>query len=208
MPFGLSNSRSVFQGYMNKFLCEYQNKFAIVYIDDILIYSKTLTQHHHHVTLVLEKLCEHQLYLKLEKCELHTRSVLFLGYMVDQQGVQMDQRKVETIHNWPIPITVKDLQKFLVFANFYRRFFKNYSHISAPLTSSLKGAPKNLTLSLEAKDAFRLLKEAFLSAPILVHPDPDLPFIVEVDAAGESSQTPSMCLLFSRNSLWRNGTTI
>jgi len=96
MPFGLSNAPAVFQGYMNKF----------VYIDDYLIYSSSLAEHQRHVTLVLEKLRAHKLYLKLEKCEFHTTTVRFLGYIIDQQGVQ---KKAETIRNWPLPSTVKNL---------------------------------------------------------------------------------------------------
>ena len=183
MPFGLSNTPAVFQGYMNEVFREYLNRFVIVYIDDILIYSSSIAEHHRHVIQVLEKLREHKLYLKLEKCEFHITSVQFLGYIIDQHGIQMDQRKVETIQDWPLPTSVKELQRFLGFANFYRRFIKNYSLISAPLTSSLKNRPKSLSLNPTAIQAFHRLKEVFTTAPILIHPNPELPFIVEVDAS-------------------------
>ncbi|CAM4525315.1 unnamed protein product [Leuciscus chuanchicus] len=193
MPYGLSNSPAVFQGYMNEVFREFLNRFVVVYIDDILIYSRNLTEHRHHVTQVLEKLCADQLYLKLEKCEFHTTSVQFLGHVIDQHGIQMDQRKVDTIWNWPQPTTVKELQRFLGFANFYRKF-NNYSLISSPLTSTLKGRPKSLSFTPEASNSFQQLKEAFQTAPILAHPNPDIPFIVEpvlsVPSPGASSKSP------------------
>ncbi|MGL4357092.1 MAG: reverse transcriptase/ribonuclease H family protein, partial [Cetobacterium sp.] len=183
MPYGLSNSPSVFQNYMNEIFREYLNKFVIVYIDDILIYSHHQEEHITHVKLVLQKLREHQLYLKLEKCEFHTPSVQFLGYIIDPDGVKMDQGKVEAITHWTQPKTIKELQRFLGFANFYRRFINNYSMLSSPLTSLLRNRPKSLSWNHTATNAFHQLKLAFKSAPILVHPDPNRQFIVEVDAS-------------------------
>ncbi len=121
MPYGLSNSPSVFQSFMNEVFREFLNKFVIVYIDDILIYSRNLAEHRHHVTQVLQKLRQHQLYLKLEKCEFHRSTIQFLGYVINQEGIQMDQGKVKAIEEWPLPQSVKELQRFLGFANFYRR---------------------------------------------------------------------------------------
>ncbi len=181
MPYGLSNSPSFFQGYMNEVFPEFLHQFVIVYIDDILIYYRNLAEHLLHVKKVLEKIHQHHLYLKLEKCEFHTTSVHFLGYVIDQHGIQMDQRKVEAIRDWPQPATVKELQRFLGFGNFYRRFIHNYSLFSSPFTSLLKGRPKSLSWSSSALEAFQRLQEAFQTAPILVHPNPDLPFVVEVD---------------------------
>lgn len=108
MPFGLSNLPSVFQRFINEVLRELIQRFVIVYINDILIYSRTPVELRQHFKQVLQRLREHHLYLKLEKCEFHTTSVQFLGYVIDQQGIQMDQRKVKTIQNWPQPISVKD----------------------------------------------------------------------------------------------------
>lgn len=183
MPFGLSNAPAVFQSYMNEVLRPFLNRFVIVYIDDILIYSSSRSEHHNHVLQVLRKLREHQLYLKLEKCEFHTSTVQFLGYIISQEGIQMDPRKVDAIQDWPMPATIKELQRFLGFANFYRRFIQNYSHLSSPLTSALKGRPKSLSLTPAAMEAFQQLKDSFSSAPVLAHPNPELPFIVEVDAS-------------------------
>uniref|UniRef100_A0A8C1X240 Gypsy retrotransposon integrase-like protein 1 n=1 Tax=Cyprinus carpio TaxID=7962 RepID=A0A8C1X240_CYPCA len=183
MPYGLSNSPSVFQNYMNEIFREYLNQFVIVYIDDILIYSTSQEEHIQHVIFVLRKLREHHLYLKLEKCEFHTPSVQFLGYIIGPRGVKMDQGKVEAITHWPQPGSIKELQRFLGFANFYRRFIKNYSLLSSPLTSLLRNRPKSLSWNPMATEAFHQLKQAFKTAPILAHPDPNRQFIVEVDAS-------------------------
>ncbi len=119
MACGLSNSPSVFQVYMNEVFREFLQRFVIVYIDDILIYSRNLAEHLLHVKQVLEKLRHHHLYLKLEKCVFHTTSVHFMGYANRQHGIQMDQRRVEAILDWPQAATVKELQRFLGFGNFY-----------------------------------------------------------------------------------------
>ncbi|KAI2667222.1 Transposon Tf2-11 polyprotein [Labeo rohita] len=182
MPYGLSISPSVFQTFMNEVFREFLHRFVIVYID-ILIYSRNMAEHRHHVQQVLHKLREFRLYLKLEKCEFHRPSVHFLGYIISAEGVQMDQGKVSAIQDWPQPLTVKELQRFLGFANFYRRFIKDYSTITAPLTSLLRGKPKSISWNPSAHEAFLHLKKIFSTAPLLHHPDPELPFTVEVDAS-------------------------
>ncbi|KAL0150713.1 hypothetical protein M9458_054017, partial [Cirrhinus mrigala] len=183
MPYGLSISPSVFQNFMNEIFRDMLHKFVIVYIDDILIYSPDLRTHHHHVTRVLERLRQHRLFLKAEKCEFHTTEVHFLGYFISSAGVRMDQRKVDAVLSWPQPDTIKQLQRFLGFANFYRRFVQGYSLLAAPLTSLLRGKPKKLCWTTEATNAFLAMKEAFCSAPLLRHPNPKSRFVVEVDAA-------------------------
>ncbi|KAL0168611.1 hypothetical protein M9458_036833, partial [Cirrhinus mrigala] len=140
-------------------------------------------EHRHHVAEVLQKLREHQLYLKAEKCSFHQPSIHFLGYIIDRHGVRMDEGKVEAVISWPEPKTIKELQRFLGFANFYRRFIKGYSQITSSITNLLKGHPKTLTWIPDASKAFKNLKKAFTQAPLLTHPDPDLPFVVEVDAS-------------------------
>ncbi|KAL0195268.1 hypothetical protein M9458_008840, partial [Cirrhinus mrigala] len=209
MPYGLSISPSVFQTSMHEVFREFLHRFVVVYIDDILIYSRNLAEHCQHVQQVLQKLCNHSLYLKLEKCEFHQPSVQFLGYTISAEGVQMDQGKVDAILNWSIPHSIIELQRFLGFANFYRRFIKDYSSITAPLTSLLRGKPRHLVWNPTAHEAFQWLKTIFSTAPMLHHPDPELPFTVEVDtsttgvgavlsqAAGESSLLHP-CAYFSR----------
>ncbi|KAL0187607.1 hypothetical protein M9458_014706, partial [Cirrhinus mrigala] len=172
MPYGLSNSPSIFQNFMNE-----------IFRDNILIYSSDLEEHYRHVTQVLQRLREHHLYLKGEKCEFHKTTIHFLGYVITPEGVQMDQRKVEAARDWPQPTTVKELQRFLRFTNFYRWFIFHFSQLSAPLTSMLKRKPKNLTWTSDALKAFQQLKSLFCSAPTLTHPDPNRRFVVEVDAS-------------------------
>ncbi|KAL0151304.1 hypothetical protein M9458_053495 [Cirrhinus mrigala] len=140
-----------------------------------------LSVHFSHVRTVLKRLIQYQLYAKLEKCEFHRTLTSFLGYIISQEGVAMDE-KVEAVLKWPQPRTLKELQRFLGFVNFYRRFIRNFSSVAAPLTAMTKHQITQLTWSPEALHAFDELRERFTSAPILRHPDPNEPFIVELDA--------------------------
>ncbi|KAI2646481.1 Transposon Tf2-11 polyprotein [Labeo rohita] len=164
MPYGLSISPSVFQTFMNEVFREFLHRFIVVYIDDIASTSSRSSTSY-----------------------MNTASISslknFLGYIITAEGVQMDQGKVSAIQEWPQPLTVKELQRFLGFSNFYRRFIQNNSSITAPLTSLLRGKPKALIWNPAAHEAFQRLKEIFSTAPLLHHPDPKLPFTVEVDAS-------------------------
>ncbi|KAI2646808.1 Transposon Tf2-8 polyprotein [Labeo rohita] len=124
MPYGLSISPSIFQTFMNEVFQEFLHQFVVVYIDGILIFSRNMAEHRQHVQQFLLKLRQHHLYLKLEKCEFHKPSVQFLGYNISAEGVLMDQGKVNAIQKWPQPNSIKELQRFLGFTNFYRRFIK------------------------------------------------------------------------------------
>ncbi len=183
MPYGLSNSPSIFQNFMNEIFRDMLHRFVLIYIDDILIYSPDITEHHRHVTQVLQRLRQHHLFLKAEKCEFHKTTIHFLGYIITPTGVQMDPKKNDAVRSWPRPTTVKELQRFLGFANFYRRFVAHYSQVAAPLTSLLKRKTHSISWAPEAEQAFHQLKSAFCTAPVLIHPDPNLRFVVEVDAA-------------------------
>ncbi|KAK3540361.1 hypothetical protein QTP70_029552 [Hemibagrus guttatus] len=125
MPYGLANAPAVFQSFINKIFRDIMNKYVVAYIDDILIYSKSEEEHQSHVRTVLTRLLENQLYVKAEKCEFHVQRTSFLGYNVSYQGVEMDNSKITAVTEWPQPTTVKELQRFLGFANFYRRFIRN-----------------------------------------------------------------------------------
>ncbi|KAK3545273.1 hypothetical protein QTP70_002933, partial [Hemibagrus guttatus] len=183
MPFGLTNAPAVFQALINGVFHDLLGRWVIAYIDDILVYSNSPEEHVRHVREVLSQLQRHHLYMKLEKCEFHRTTVTFLGYVISQRGVEMDAVKVRSVTEWPAPTTIRELQRFLGFANFYRRFIRNYSTVAGPLTSLLRGKPKRLSWTDQARAAFQQLKDCFTSAPILRHPDPDLPFVVEVDAS-------------------------
>ncbi|XP_069498724.1 uncharacterized protein [Ambystoma mexicanum] len=126
----------------------------MVYIDDILIYSESVQEHVHHLRAVLEKLRQHRSFAKLEKCVFHVTTVEFLGNILSPQGIQMDNRKVEAILQWPSPSSIKTVQSFLGFANFYRRFIADFLEIVHPITSLLR---KNRTFqwTVEAKRAFQ-----------------------------------------------------
>ncbi|KAK3530048.1 hypothetical protein QTP86_010336 [Hemibagrus guttatus] len=183
MPFGLTNAPAVFQALINGVFQDLLGKGVIAYIDDILVYSSSMEEHVRLVREVLGRLQQHHLYAKLEKCEFHRPTVTFLGYVISRHGVEMDVVKVQAVTEWPAPNSVRELQRFLGFANFYRRFIRNYSSVAGPLTSLLRGKPKKLTWTDPARSAFQQLKNCFTTAPILRHPDPDLPFVVEVDAS-------------------------
>ncbi|KAL0172909.1 hypothetical protein M9458_033220, partial [Cirrhinus mrigala] len=196
MPYGLSISPSVFQTFINEVFREFLHRFVVVYIDDIPIYSRNMADHRQHVQQVLEKLHEHRLFLKLEKCEFHQSSVQFLGYVISTEGVQMDQGKVQAIQDWPTPSTIKELQRFLGFSNLYRRFINGYSMITAPLTSLLRGKPKHLdwnpTPTKPSNDS-----TIFCTAPLLRHPDLDPSRAVLSQAVGDPPLLHP-CAYFSR----------
>ena len=134
VPFGLCNAPAAFQHLMNDVLREYLDDFLVIYLDDILIYSNTKLEHQHHVRLVLQRLREAGLYVKPEKCQFAVSEVSFLGYLISANGIRMDPKKVEAVTSWPTPQSQHDIQVFLGFANFYRRFIKDYSKIAHPLT--------------------------------------------------------------------------
>uniref|UniRef100_A0A4W5JRV3 Gypsy retrotransposon integrase-like protein 1 n=1 Tax=Hucho hucho TaxID=62062 RepID=A0A4W5JRV3_9TELE len=182
MPFGLSNSPAVFQALINDVLRDMVDQFIYVYLDDILIFSSSLQQHVQHVRRVLQRLLENGLFVKAEKCEVYAQSVPFLGHIVSAEGMRMDPEKVKAVVDWPSPDSRKALQRFLGFANFYRRFIRNFSQLAAPLTS-LTSLSTTFRWSGAAEKAFSDLKGRFVSGPILVAPDPSRQFVVEVDAS-------------------------
>ncbi|KAI3367960.1 hypothetical protein L3Q82_026230, partial [Scortum barcoo] len=182
MPFGLTNAPAVFQALINDVLRDFLNRFVFVYLDDILIYSRNLPDHQLHVRQVLQRLLENRLFVKKEKCEFHASQVDFLGFIIKEGCVQADPAKVRAVAEWPIPTNRKLLQRFLGFANFYRRFIRNYSQEAAPLTA-LTSPSRPFVWSEEAEKAFNRLRTLFTTAPVLVQPDPAQQFVVEVDAS-------------------------
>ncbi|MPV02328.1 hypothetical protein FVA96_24335, partial [Escherichia coli] len=182
MPFGLTNAPAVFQSMVNDVLRDMLDKFVFVYLDDILVFSRSMEDHIHHVQAVLQRLLQNSLFVKAEKCEFHAPSVSFLGYIIGQGDIRMDPAKVSSVTAWPVPESRKQLQRFLGFANFYRRFIRGYSTVAAPLTA-LTSPKVPFRWSPAADSAFQTLKSRFTSAPILRMPDPERQFVVEVDAS-------------------------
>ena len=182
MPFGLTNAPAVFQYLMNDILREYLDYFVVVYLDDILIYSRNEKDHVKHVRMVLQKLRENKLYAKLEKCSFHQNKVEFLGYIVSEKGVSMDADKVASIKSWPVPKSVREVQQFLGIANFYRQFIKNFSMRMLPLTNITRKG-KKFCWNDDADNAFNVLKQEFSCAPLLRHPNLEKPFYVEADSS-------------------------
>src|SRR5690606_6759717 len=138
MPFGLTNAPATFQAFINDVLREYLDQFVVVYLDDILIYSRNKEEHIDHVKKVMKKLMDAQLQAKLSKCEFFKDEVEFLGFVISSKGIAMDPKKVKVIQEWKTPASVHDIQVFLGFANFYRRFIRNFAKEVAPITKLLK----------------------------------------------------------------------
>src|SRR5258707_8735564 len=182
MPFGLTNAPAVFQPFINEVLGNLLDICMVGYIDDILIYSDSIDQHRDHIREVLRRLQEAGLYTNPKKCNFHTDTIEYLGFILPPTGLHMDPAKVAAIQNWPEPQNVRDVQSFLGFANFYRRFIADYSQMTLPLTNLCKKAtPWNF--GERETTAFRTLKNAFSTAPVLCHWAPDLQMTVETDAS-------------------------
>ncbi|CEP16048.1 hypothetical protein [Parasitella parasitica] len=182
MPFGLNSAPATFQAFVNDIRRDFLDVFLAVYLDDYLIYSKSPEEHTKHVRMVLQRLREAKLSLKLEKCEFDVTKVQFLGFQITPQGISMDPEKIKAISEWSAPKNVHELQVFLGFANFYRRFIKDYSKLCTPLTSLLK---KNAVFAWTdaTESTFNNIKKRISSDPILRHYNSDLPCIIETDAS-------------------------
>src|SRR5262249_4756013 len=134
LPFGLTNAPAAFMDLMNRIFRLYLDKFVVVFIDDILVYSRSQEEHEKHLAVVLQILRDNQLYAKLSKCEFWLDRVGFLGYIVSKEGIQVDPQKVEAVSNWPRPTNVTEIRSFLGMASYYKRFVKDFSKTVAPLT--------------------------------------------------------------------------
>ncbi|KAJ1593931.1 hypothetical protein NDA11_007738 [Ustilago hordei] len=185
MPFGLANAPAHFQSFINDIFRDIIGIYVVVYLDDFLIFSDTEKVHVKHVTEVLTRLRSNRLFAKLLKCEFHTKIVEFLGYIIKPTGIEMDPEKVCTVKEWPMLESIHDIQRFLGFANFYRRFIAHFAHIAKPLTSLVKPIEwfKKFELPEEAQQAFHKLIQAFTSAGVLQHFDYHLPTRMETNAS-------------------------
>ncbi|GBG86986.1 hypothetical protein CBR_g44441 [Chara braunii] len=182
MPFGLTNAPATFQTAMNDIFRDILEEYVLVYLDDILVYNRTLKDHLRHLRDVLQRLRKHGFYAKLSKCRFAQRKVDFLGHHVSDKGLHVDDAKITAIAEWPVPTSAKQLRSFLGFTSYYSNFIQGYARYSYVLTSTLlrKNPPWSWTPLCE--DAFRALKKAVTCAPVLRLPDFYRPFIVTTDA--------------------------
>jgi hypothetical protein len=186
MPFGLANAPATFQRFIQHVLREYLDVCCFVYIDDILILSRTREQHLLDLTNILQKLRKNSLKASLNKCEFFCSKVTFLGFDITDTGLKMNLSKLTTIADWPFPTNLKELQRFLGFTNFYRRLIPNFSQVAGSLTSITKGNVVDLLSfnSPDVKKAFADLKSLFVNEPMLLHFTFDQDRTVYVDSLG------------------------
>ena len=164
----------------------YLDVFVVVFIDDILVYSRNTEEHAEHLRLIFERLRKHQLFAKASKCTLHVNEVEFLGQWITPEGAAPIAEKLRAVRDWEPPNSVKDVRSFLGFANYYRRFVPGYAGIASPLTLLTK---KNIEWHWGPvqRRAFSALKSALCNAPLLIFPDPKLPYTVVTDASADAA---------------------
>lgn len=196
MPFGMCNSPSTFQRLMERIFGDQSLQSLLLYLDDIVIFSATFKDHLQRLELVLTRLQEQHLKLKLKKCHFFQHEVKYLGHIVSAAGVATDPDKISVVTKWQRPTTVRELQSFLGFASYYRRFVEGFSKMAAPLhgliAETLGGKHKSRThgkcllsekWNEQCEQAFQLLKQRLVSAPVLGYADFAKPFILEIDAS-------------------------
>ncbi len=183
MPFGLTNAPATFCTFMNDIFLEWLDDFVVVYIDDILIYSGSLEEHAEHLRKVFQRLRENKLYAKLKKCEFGVTEVDFLGHMITQEGLKMDDNKVKALVEWEPPRSVPALGSFLGLASYYRKFIKNFAKIAAPLTNLLKKSAVTYEWEGTCDEAFETLKGILVKALMLKLLDFDKDFEIHSDAS-------------------------
>jgi hypothetical protein len=181
MSFGLTNAPAYFMNLMNKVFMEELDNFVLVFIYDILVYSKSVEEHEQHLRVVLGKLRAHKLYAKFSKCEFWLEKISFLGHILTAEGVAVDPGKVETVSNWQQPTIVSEIRSFFGLVGYYRRFIEGFSKIARPMTELLKKEKKfNWTELCER--SFQELKKILTTAPVLTLLDIQRDFIVYCDA--------------------------
>jgi len=182
MPFGLTNAPSVFQRHLNNILAEKIDRGVVEYNDNILPYSKTEEEHIELVRWVLQKLTENNLCVKIDKYLFHIPEVEFVGFQVGKQAIQRSQKKLEDLVNWPAPRNIKEVQRFIGFANFYRRFIQGFTSLTFPI-QVLTYNRVMWNWSKKCEKAFVELKYKFTTAPILCHYHPERKKQIKKDAS-------------------------
>lgn len=187
MPFGLCNAPATFQTVMNNILSPFIDKFALVYLDDVIIYSKTKEEHEEHICKIMKILQKFKLIVSKKKCHWFQTSLLFLGHIVDGNGIKTNPDKIEKIMNWPVPTNITQVRGFLNLCTYYKRFIQGFSTIASPIYKLTLGSPKPRTKidwGNEQQSSFELLKEKMSKTVPLVHPIPFHPFVLDTDASG------------------------
>jgi hypothetical protein len=194
MSFGLTNAPAYFMYLMNSVFMPELDKFVVVFIDDILVYSKNEEEHAGHLHVVLQRLREHRLYAKLSKCDFWLKEIKFLGHTISQAGIAVDPDNVQEVMNWKPPTTVLQIRSFLGLAGYYRRFIPDFSRIAKPITELLKKEAK-FVWGQKCEDAFHALRQHLTTTQVLAQPDSNKPFDVYCDASG----TGLGCVLMQDN---------
>jgi hypothetical protein len=179
MSFGLMNALAHFMYLMNSIFMPELDQFVVVFIDDILVYSKSMEEH---LWIVLQRLWEHQLYAKFSKCEFWIKEVPFLGHVVSPEGIAVDPSMVKEVLEWKPPMTVSEVWSFLGLAGYYRRFILNFSKITRLITVLLKKGSKYVW-SKTCDKAFKHMKKLLTTSPVLAQPDTTKPFDIYCDAS-------------------------
>ena len=182
MPFGLTNAPAAFMDLMNRVFRPYLDQFVVVFIDDILVYSKDAQEHEHHLRIVLQTLRENQLFSKLSKCDFWLKEVSFLGHIVSAEGIRVDLVKIEAIVNWKPPRNVTEVRSFLGLAGYYRRFVQGFSVIASSLTRLVRKGVK-FEWDDKCQSSFERLKEILVEEPVLIQPTLGRNYTVYNDAS-------------------------
>jgi hypothetical protein len=184
VPFGLSNAPVVFMCLMNGVFRNYLDKFVIVFLDDILVYSKKEEEHEQHLRMVLQVLREHQLYAKLGKYSFYQKQIHYLGHIISEEGIVVDPEKIQAIQEWPVPRNITEVRSFMGLAGYYRRFIAGFSRIAHAITS-LQRKEKKFQWTEQCESSFQQLKQLLTSAPILKIAHPSKDYVVCMDACKE-----------------------
>jgi hypothetical protein len=182
MSFELTNASAYFMYLMNSVFMPELDKFVVVFIDDILVYSRNEDEHTMHLHIVLQRLRDHHLYAKLSKCDFWLREIKFLGHTISQEGISVDPEKVQEVMDWKPPTTVRQIRSFLGLAGYYRRFILDFSRIAKLMTELLKKGVQ-FDWSQKCEDAFHVLRQHLTTTPVLAQPDNTKSFDVYCDAS-------------------------
>ena len=181
LPMGLCNAPGTFMQLMNDTFRDMLDKSVLVFLDDILVFSRSKEEHIQHVREVLTRLRSQKLYAKRSKCEFFRKEVEFLGHRLGSTGLSVSQDKISAVRDWPMPRSVQEVRSFLGLAGFYRRFVQDFSKIAHPITELTKHEKRFEWADVEQK-AFEELKSALCNAPVLLIPDPSKPYTLNCDA--------------------------